>query len=92
MYRETVVKKPRKVHRCTGCGKKMRMDRKHYYIASTFEGEFCTARLCFGCKKHLDKYSGDYRDGWYEGDLRDGRREAVSDWKYKRLNKKAKAS
>lgn len=89
MYRETIVKNPHKVHRCSGCRKKMRLDRKHYYIASTFSGEFCTARLCFACKKHLDKYSSNYGyEGWYEGDLRDGRREKVSDWKYRRLTKR----
>lgn len=87
-YNEHIVKNPQKVHVCEGCGKKMRTDRKHWYISGKFEGDFFASRICYGCKKHLDKYSSDYAyDGWCEGDLRDGRREVIKDWQYKRLNK-----
>jgi len=88
---EKLIKHPQKEHRCEGCCKKMPRNRKHWYVSGVWEGDFFTARLCFACSKHLDKYSKNYRDGWSRGDFKEGRLEAIRDYKWRRSERIDKA-
>lgn len=74
-YRETLVKKTRKEHRCTGCCEKLPIGTTAFYIVGVFENEFSAYHLCLPCREYLDANPLERGDFWTEGDLGDARRE-----------------
>ncbi len=86
-YNEKIIKKPAKVHRCTGCCKKMPTNRRHYYAAGKVDGDFFSGRLCFACRRFMKKHRNDFEEGYTDGDVRDARRDFAKAWIWSRKQK-----
>lgn len=74
-YRENLVKKTRKEHKCLGCLTKIPTGSEAFYIVAVFEGDFGAYHLCIPCRDYLDRNPIERGDFWCEGDLGDARRE-----------------
>ena len=78
-YNERKVKHIRKDTRCFGCAKLFPKGRSMWGVSGKFDGDFFSEHLCSPCRDEL--YRGDYEYGYSYGDLKEGRRERVRDWK-----------
>lgn len=78
-YNERLVKKTRKDHRCFGCREKIPTGSTAFYISGVYQGDFGAYYLCKPCREYLDRNPQAASEGYYEGDLRDVRREEAND-------------
>lgn len=67
------IKSARKDHRCFGCCDIIPKGTSYEVSKGLWEGEFSTCKLCPSCSDHITE-SGEYDDGFTEGQLGDGRR------------------
>ena len=74
-YRENLVKKTRKEHRCEGCLIKIPTGSEAFYIATVFEGDFGAYHMCKECREYIDRNPFERGDFWCEGDIGDARRD-----------------
>lgn len=77
----TLIKSTRKDRKCTGCFDKLPTKSEAMYWAGKFQGDFQAFHLCLPCYKYLNENYQDFEDGWTNGDLGEGRREAEKNQK-----------
>lgn len=69
--------KIRKDHKCNGCFATLSKGAEVMRGKGIHDGEFYNVYLCDPCEDHLNEYREDYRHGWADGDLGEGREEVL---------------